>query len=152
MTKTQIFFQTLPRTTFWCPRTVPRCPKTTVFILFLTYFPTLVPEVVLNRLGKSWFFHYFGGPFSAISSRIDFSLTFDEIGIQKPTFCVTILAVLHILSSVTLRVDLVIASLFVVGKILNNSFPSLGKYESQKKKNIRATIVRICRWVGGWVE
>ena len=147
MTKMQTFFQTLPGTTFQCPRAAPRCPKTTVFIFFITFsFPNLVPEVVLNRSEKSGLFHDFGGPFSAISSGIDFSSTFDEIGIQKPAFCGTCLTVLHILSIVTLRVDQVVAFLFVVGKLLNNSFPSLGKYESQKKKTIRATIVRICGW------
>ena len=111
----------------------PKVPQNDRTHMFLSFFPTLVQEVVLNRSGKSWLFHDFGGPFSAISSGIDFSSTFDEIGIQKPTLCVTFFTILHILSIIALRVDLFIAFLFVVRKILNNSLT--GQFRIREEEN-----------------
>ena len=80
MTKMQIIFQTLPGTDSLVPTGCPKVSQNDRIHVFLSFFPTLVPEVVLNRSGKSWLFHDFGGPFSAISSSIDFSSTFDKIG------------------------------------------------------------------------
>ena len=57
------------------PQGAPKRPYSFLFVVYSDFGPGSG-----NRSGKSWLFHDFGGPFSAISSSIDFSSTFDEIG------------------------------------------------------------------------
>ena len=78
------------RNDFLVPMGRPERPRNDHIHFCFSFFAKLVPEVVLNRSGKSWLFHDFGGPFSAIRSGIDFSSISDEKGIQKPTFYSTI--------------------------------------------------------------